>query len=427
MSIGDELVDADEVYRQARWKNQFEVLSKLPRILQERVDAQKPVIEASGNSATPSNASRALVRHQQNPGDVGLVLNKKFADEQGHESVIERHDKLLNQTPRWHAPWHLTRVIHGHHGWVRCIAMDKVDNEWFATGSNDKTIKIWNLASGKLKVTLKAHDMTVRDLAISNRHPYMFSVSEDKTVKCWDLEKNTAIRNYHGHLSGVHTVDIHPTVDVVVTAGRDSVVKVWDIRTRLPVMTLPGHKGPITKVRCLPVDPQVISSSVDASIRLWDLVAGKSMKVLTHHQRTVRDISVHPSEFSFASACTNDIRSWLLPKGELLTNFVSQDLDVINTVSINQDDVLFAGSDNGSLTFFDYKSGHKYQTFKTKEAPGSPESGRGILSSTFDGTGLRLLTGETDRTIKIWKQDETASQDTHPNLPWNPKLDSQRL
>ena len=80
-------------------------------------------------------------------------------------------------------------MIAGHLGWVRCIAMD-VSNEWFATGSADRTIKVWDLASGNLKLTLTGHSHTVRGVAISSRSPYLFSCGEDKAVKCWDLERN---------------------------------------------------------------------------------------------------------------------------------------------------------------------------------------------------------------------------------------------
>jgi len=47
-------------------------------------------------------------------------------------------------------------VISGHLGWVRAIAVDG-SNEWFATGAADRTIKIWDLASGVLKLTLTGH------------------------------------------------------------------------------------------------------------------------------------------------------------------------------------------------------------------------------------------------------------------------------
>ena len=48
------------------------------------------------------------------------------------------------------------RVLAGHTGWVRSLAVDPT-NSWFASGSNDKTIKVWDLASGKLKLTLVGH------------------------------------------------------------------------------------------------------------------------------------------------------------------------------------------------------------------------------------------------------------------------------
>lgn len=67
--------------------------------------------------------------------------------------------------------------------------------------------------------------------AVSDRHPYMFTVGEDKLVKCWDLETNKVMRHYHGHLSAVYSCALHPTLDVLCTGGRDSSVRVWDIRS----------------------------------------------------------------------------------------------------------------------------------------------------------------------------------------------------
>ena len=84
--------------------------------------------------------------------------------------------------PRWHPPWKLYRVISGHTGWVRCCALEP-GNEWFATGAADRVIKIWDLASGKLKLSLTGHVSTVRGLAVSPRQPYLFSCGEDRMGK----------------------------------------------------------------------------------------------------------------------------------------------------------------------------------------------------------------------------------------------------
>ena len=152
--------------------------------------------------------------------------------------------------------------------------MDK-SNEWFATGSGDRTIKIWDLASGTLKISLTGHISTVRALCVSDRHPYLFSAGEDKMVKCWDLETNQVIRHYHGHLSGVYSMDVHPTLDVLVTSGRDCTVRVWDMRTKQNIHVLKGHTNTVSSVKCQAADPQVLSRPCACGIwqpeRQWQL------------------------------------------------------------------------------------------------------------------------------------------------------------
>lgn len=256
-------------------------------------------------------------------------------------SSLVRKQNIQQPKPEWHAPWKLMRVISGHLGWVRSLAVEP-GNEWFASGAGDRTIKIWDLASGSLKLTLTGHISTVRGLAVSPRHPYLFSCGEDKMVKCWDLETNKVIRHYHGHLSGVYTLSLHPTLDVLVTGGRDGVARVWDMRTRSNIHVLSGHRQTVTDVKCQETDPQVISSSLDSTVRLWDLAAGKTLATLTHHKKGVRALAVHPTEWTFASGSTGSIKQWKCPEGAFMQNFDGQN-SIINTLAVNEDNVLFSG------------------------------------------------------------------------------------
>jgi len=316
------------------------------------------------------------------------------------------------------------RVISGHLGWVRSVAVEP-GNQWFCTGAGDRTIKIWDLASGTLKLSLTGHISTVRGLAVSSRHPYLFSCGEDKMIKCYDLEQNKVIRHYHGHLSGVYSLSLHPTLDILVTAGRDAVARVWDMRTRQNIHVLGGHTGTVSDVKCQEADPQVITGSMDSTIRLWDLAAGKSMAVLTHHKKSVRALALHPNEFTFASGSADNVKQWKCPEGTFMQNFEGHNA-IVNTLSINSDNVLFSGADNGSMCFYDWKSGYKYQSLETTVQPGSLEAEAGIFASTFDKTGLRLITCEADKTIKIWKQDENATEETHP-IEWAPTLSRRKF
>ena len=256
-------------------------------------------------------------------------------------SHVIRRENYQPVKPEWHAPWKLRRVTSGHMGWVRALAVEP-GNEWFASGGGDRIIKIWDLASGTLRLSLTGHIHTIRGLVVSPRHPYLFSCGEDRMVKCWDLTENKVIRQYHGHLSGVYTIDIHPTIDVLVTGGRDSSVRVWDMRTRQCVHVLSGHRGFIYSVKCQEADPQVVSGSQDQTIRLWDLAAGKTMNVLTHHKKQVRSLTIHPTEFSFASGAADNIKQWKCPEGSFMQNFEGHN-SIVNTLSVNADNVLYSG------------------------------------------------------------------------------------
>ncbi|XP_063983820.1 pleiotropic regulator 1-like [Diachasmimorpha longicaudata] len=325
--------------------------------------------------------------------------------------------------PKCHAPWKLYRVISGHQGWVRCCAVEP-GNEWFATGSGDRVIKIWDLASGVLKVSLTGHISSVRGLAVSRRHPYLFSCGEDGQVKCWDLEYNKVIRHYHGHLSAVYSMALHPTIDVLVTAGRDSTGRVWDMRTKANVHTLVGHTNTVASVICQASEPQIITGSHDCTIRLWDLAAGRSRVTLTNHKKSVRSVCFHPTQNMFASASPDNIRQWKCPDGTYLQNLSGHNA-IVNCLAVNEDGVLVSGADNGTMHLWDWRTGYNFQRLQAPVQPGSMDSEGGIFSVTFDMSGTRMITTEADKTIKLYKEDNTANEETHP-VNWRPHVIKRR-
>jgi len=323
--------------------------------------------------------------------------------------------------PVWHPPWKLMRVQSGHEGWVRCIAVDPT-NEWFASSGNDRLIKIWDLASGTLKLSLTGHVSTVRGVAISDRHPYLFSASEDCEVKCWDLEQNMVIRNYHGHLSGVYTIALHPTLDLLATGGRDGAVRIWDMRTKAQIFTLGGHTNACCSIISQASEPQFISGSMDHMVRLWDLAAGKCAVTLTNHKKSVRALATHPNEYTFVSCSSDNNKVWKCPKGAFERN-ISGHSAIVNCCTIKEGEkgsaILAGGTDNGYIHFWDWQSGYKFQSLECIPQPGSMSAENGVFDMKLDQSGSRLITGECDKTVKIYREDPNATPETHP-LQWKP-------
>lgn len=324
--------------------------------------------------------------------------------------IAFRRNKTI--APEWHAPWKLYRVISGHTGWVRCIDVDPTNN-WFVTGSNDRVIKFWDLASGKLKLSLTGHIGTIRQLVVSNRHPYLFSCGEDRQVKCWDLEQNKVVRHYHGHLSGVYSLSLHPMMDIIITGGRDCVARVWDIRSKSQIMVLEGHNNTISSVVSQEFNPQVITGSHDSTIKLWDINMGKCLETLTHHKKSIRSLSIHHEEYTFLSGGCDNVKVWKCPEGRFLRNLTGHNA-IVNSIAVNKDNVVVSGADNGTLHFWDYKSGYAFQQLESPVQPGSLSSEAGIFDIKFDHSSTRMITAECDKTIKMWKEDENATPEDFP-------------
>jgi pleiotropic regulator 1 len=92
---------------------------------------------------------------------------------------------------------------------------------------------------------------------------------------------------------------------------------------------------------------QVITGSHDSTIKLWDLAAGKAMTTLTHHKKSVRAMCMHPTEFTFASASADNIKKFVLPRGNFLHNMLSNQRTILNSMAVNQDGIMATGGDNG--------------------------------------------------------------------------------
>ena len=384
------------------------------------INSSRPAPPPSTSTASATSSALTLYQPPTSsvPGSSAASTALLPFDLSARSTALSSAYSALYTPPVWHAPWKLLRVMAGHQGWVRSVAVDPT-NEFLVSGSADRTIKAWDLATGQLKLTLTGHVSGVRCVRLSERHPYLFSASEDKTVRCWDLEQNKVIRNYHGHLSGVYTLAIHPSLDILISGGRDSTARVWDMRTKTQVAVLGGHTHTVASLLAQSVQPQLISGSHDTTMRLWDLRTSSCLSTLTHHKHSVRAMVFHPTEYTWASASTDSIKVWKCPHGSFLRHCDGHS-SILNALAVNRGNVLVSGGNDGSLGFWDWRSGHMYDKQQTIAQSGTLEGENAIFDMTFDVTGSRLLTAEGDKTIKVYKEDENATEESHPGFKFKP-------
>jgi WD40 repeat protein len=99
----------------------------------------------------------------------------------------------------------------------------------------------------------------------------VLSGSNDRTLRLWDVATGTEIRTFKGHSDDVRSVAFAPDGSQVLSGSDDKTLKLWDVATGMEIQTFTGHSDNVTSVAYSPVLLMALSGSDDKTLKLWDL------------------------------------------------------------------------------------------------------------------------------------------------------------
>ena len=146
--------------------------------------------------------------------------------------------------------------------WVMAVAVTP-DGRRAVSGSDDRTLKVWDLEQGALLATLEGHGGWVMAVAVTPDGRRAVSGSDDRTLKVWDLEQGALLATLEGHGDGVTAVAVTPDGRRAVSGSDDRTLKVWDLEQGALLATLEGHGDWVTAVAVTPDGRRAVSGSDD--------------------------------------------------------------------------------------------------------------------------------------------------------------------
>lgn len=177
----------------------------------------------------------------------------------------DRSVKLWDATSR-----KLLHTLTGHTDPVLCLAFS-ADGKQVAAGAMNGGVRVWDVATGA-QVSTAGHPRRVCAVAFAPNTGWLATGSHEGNIKLWDLRLNGPQRLQA-------TIDVGPEVwslayspdGRVLAAGcQDGVVRFWDARTRQPLGERRGHAAAVVALSYSPGGARNASGSWDQAARLWD-------------------------------------------------------------------------------------------------------------------------------------------------------------
>jgi WD40 repeat protein len=348
-------------------------------------------------------------------------------------SVAETHARAIDEPPRL-----VVQMGHGHG--VTSFAFSQ-DGKTLVTGSKDRTLKLWNVATGRELRTLVGHMESVTSVAFSPDGKTVVSGSEDHTLRLWDVVTGRELRAFNGHTSHVTSVEFSFDGKRLVSGSWDRTLKLWDVATGQVVRTFTGHSESVSSV-ALSSDGQTLASgSEDNTLMLWDVESGRKLRALSGHVQALTSVSFSPDGKTLASGSEDKtVKLWDVVSGRELRSLMGHTEAVISVEFSPDGKTLVSGGDDLTMVIWAAASGRKLRTIEGEfleesymslglfafsrdgntliSAGGSRmalwdvASGRAIRtisgsrahvrSVAFSPDGKTLALGSRDRTVKFW-------------------------
>ena len=184
------------------------------------------------------------------------------------------------------------------------------DGKTIVTGGDDKLIRGWDITTGEERFVLSGHDHSVLCLAFSPSGKSLASGGYDKTVRVWDLAKRTC-RIFGGHSGSVNSVAFSPTDSQLASAGSDHTILIRNLTTDKEFFKLEGSTRKVTALAYHPHGNRLVSVGEDRQVRLWDIITQQEILRLGSATGALRTVSFSPNgRWLAAAGDRTDVHVW---------------------------------------------------------------------------------------------------------------------
>lgn len=199
------------------------------------------------------------------------------------------------------------------------VAFSPGNPDRFAAASHDWKVALWDIHTPSAPVHIfEGHESAAQAVAFSPRGPRFASGSADKTVKLWNLTTLDTVRTYKGNRDFVTALAFSPNGRIIAAASLDGSIRLWSAFSGRLLRTLYGHKRRVGSVAFSPAGDRMASASDDGTVRLWDVKRGRTIRTLVDGTGATNGVSFSRDGQRLAAAGSDGVvRLYSMPLPKL--------------------------------------------------------------------------------------------------------------
>lgn len=323
----------------------------------------------------------------------------------------------------------------GHTGEITSIAYSS-NGRFLISGSNDTTIKVWDVATGALIRTLSGHIDTVSTVAWIPNSMNIVSGSWDSTIKIWDATTGLCSVSINASTGFIHTISVSPDGKYILSADADYNLSMWDssnlkniritplesnifalayspdgktiaaahddgtvtirnAQTHALQKTLKGHTEAVYSIAFSPDTTTLVTGSYDTTVKIWNTKSSKCIHTLKGHESWVNAVAFSMDGTIVASGSADStIKIWNVADGRLRLNIPTYDTLTKSIVFSKVSNELTAGGTNRNVNVYTTLNGKIIRTFTGYT--------QRLSNAEFSPEGNAMLTGSEESSAIIW-------------------------
>ena len=303
----------------------------------------------------------------------------------------------------------LDRTLKAHSGWVTAVAFSP-DGQRLASGSWDRTVKFWEVTSGKQLNPVASKMKEVQSLAFSRDGHWLATENSLNTVALRDPVTGQEIRALPsdrplGALGSnwVYSIAFSPDGQLLASGLDDKTVRLWDVKTGQKVRDLTGLRRPVIYIAFSPDGRLLATGADEKTIRIWDVASGEEIFKLSGHKKLVNAVAFSPDGRWLASASADKtVKLWNLTAGHEARTLTGHGSSVTSVAFSADGQWLASGSWDKTIKIWNVETGQEVQSLSGHDRP--------VYAVAYDAGGRWLASGSEDGTIKLWRLDNSAER-----------------